>query len=112
MVGTFVSTIILSLQYYFVGSGAIDSYSFRVGETTYRAVEKDGMYCVEIPGINPQDLARDITLTVSDGTGSMTVKYNPMHYIVRMYAKGADTLKDLLQAMYTYHLEAVAYTTK
>ena len=109
MVGTFVSTIILSLQYYFVGSGAIDSYSFRVGETTYRAVEKDGMYCVEIPGINPQDLARDITLTVSDGTGSMTVKYNPMHYIVRMYAKGADTLKDLLQAMYTYHLEAVGY---
>ena len=101
-----------AVRYYFVGSGAIDSYSFRVGETTYRAVEKDGMYCVEIPGINPQDLARDITLTVSDGTGSMTVNYNPMHYIVRMYAKGADTLKDLLQAMYTYHLEAVAYTTK
>ena len=98
-----------AVRYYFAVSGNIDSYSFNVGENDYEAVEKDGMYYVEIPGINPQDLANEIVLAVSDGTDSMTVGYSPLHYIVRMYAKGTDTLKNLLQAMYGYHLEAVAY---
>ena len=96
-----------AVRYYFAVSGDIESYSFKVGESTYKAVEKDGLYYVEIPGINPQDISKDITLTVSD---SMTVTYSPLHYIVRMYGKGADTLKNLLAAMYGYHLKAASYT--
>lgn len=98
-----------AVRYYFTVSGNIDDYSFKVGDTGYKAVEKDGMYYVEIPGINPQDLANEIALAVSGGTDSMTVNYSPLNYIVRMYAKGTDTLKDLLAAMYGYHLEAVSY---
>ena len=99
-----------AVRYYFTVSGNVDSYSFKVGESTYKAVEKDGLYYVEIPGINPKDLANEIVLTVSNGTDSMTVGYSPLHYIVRMYGKGADTLKNLLAAMYGYHLKAADYT--
>ena len=99
-----------AVRYYFAVSGDIDSYSFKAGDTSYKAVAKDGMYYVEIPGINPQDLAEEIVLTVSDGTDSMAVGYSPLNYIVRMYAKGTDALKNLLQAMYGYHLKAALYT--
>ncbi len=98
-----------AVRYYFTVSGNIDSYSFQVGESSYKTVEKDGMYYVEIPGINPQDLSKEIALVVSDGADSMTVGYSPLHYIVRMYGKGADTLKNLLAAMYGYHLKAAHY---
>ena len=98
-----------AVRYYFAVSGDIDSYSFKVGDSSYKAVAKDGMYYVEIPGINPQDLAEEIVLTVSDGTDSMAVGYSPLNYIVRMYAKGTDSLKNLLAAMYGYHLKAAHY---
>ncbi len=99
-----------AVRYYFTVSGNIDSYSFKAGESSYKAVEKDGMYYVEISGINPQDLSEEIMLMVSDGADSMTVGYSPMNYIVRMYGKGTDALKNLLAAMYGYHLKAVHYT--
>ena len=99
-----------AVRYYFTVSGNIDSYSFNAGESGYRAVEKDGMYYVEIPGINPQDLSEEIVLTVSNGTDSMAVGYSPLNYIVRMYGKGTDALKNLLAAMYGYHLAAFRYT--
>lgn len=101
-----------AVRYYFTVSGNIDSYTFQAGGNSYQAVKKNGMYCVEIPDINPQDLSNEILLTVSDGADSMTVNYSPLHYIVRMYVKGADALQNLLQAMYGYHLAAVDYTTK
>ncbi|MBQ6832254.1 MAG: hypothetical protein IJO28_06405, partial [Oscillospiraceae bacterium] len=88
-----------AVRYYFDVSGNVDSYRFKVGESSYTACEKNGLYYVEVSGINPQDLSNEIVLTVSDGTDSMTVNYSPLHYIVRMYGKCEDTLKTLLQAM-------------
>ena len=99
-----------AVRYYFTVSGDIASYSFTAGEGSYEAVEKNGMYYVEVPGINPQDLSKEIALTVCNDTDSMTVTYSPLYYIARMYAKGTDTMKDLLQALYGYHLEAVEFT--
>ena len=72
----------------------------------YTPVAKDGKYYIEIGDINPQDLDKDITVTVND---SLNITYSPLDYIIRMYAKGGDTAA-LVQALYGYYLAAAAYT--
>lgn len=99
----------IAVRFYFtVAEGySINDFTFSQGETP---VLKDGRYYVEIPGVNPQDYADDITLTVSKDDASISVTYSPMDYISRMSAKTEkDSLKTLLQMMYNYHLTAVAY---
>ena len=97
----------IAVRFYFNVTGDINSFSFSQGTP----VEKDGLYYVEVAGINPQDLDKDITLSVNDG--ALSVTYSPMTYIVRQYnsEKSAAALKTLVQAMYGYHLEAKAYSS-
>lgn len=99
------------VRYYFVLSeGAnIGDYTFTAGNKTLTPAQKNGMYYVDVAEINPQDLDESIEVVVTYGTQNLTVGYSPMNYIVRMYGKGSDELKALLQAMYTYHLAAEAY---
>ncbi len=96
-----------AVRFYFNVSGDIADYTFSQGTP----VEKDGMYYVEVGDINPQDLANDITLKVNDG--ALSVTYSPLNYIVRKYnnAESSESLKDLVQAMYGYHLEAKYYNS-
>ena len=95
----------LAVRFYFSVGGNITDYTFKVGETVYEPVLKDGKYYVEIGDINPQDWDTSVTVTVNDG---LSVSYSPMNYIVRMNQKGSDNLKALLKAMYNYHLAAKA----
>ena len=106
-----------TLRYYFQVTGDAGSYavSFESGGVsdgkTYSLTEKgDGIYYVDIPDIAPQDLANSMILSVSDGTNTLSVSYSTINYIVRMYtASSNDALKDLLQAMYDYHLAASSF---
>lgn len=100
-----------AVRYYFVLSDGADinSYTFTAGDKTLTPVQKGNMYYVDVAEINPQDLDESIEVVVTYGTETLTVGYSPMNYIVRMYAKGSDELKALLQAMYGYHLAAEAY---
>lgn len=76
----------------------------------YIPTRKNGMYYVEIPGINPQDYDKNIALTVTDGNDVMTVTYSPMTYILRKNAStDNEVLKALTSAMYQYHCVAKAY---
>ena len=97
----------IAVRYYFQTDN-IDAYTFTVDGTAYEADSKNGKYCIEVPGINPQSYADAVELTVSDGTGSMVVGYSPMSYMVRMCAKDTASaeLKSLLSAMYGYYLKA------
>ena len=97
----------IAVRFYFDVTGDISNYTFSMGN---EPVLKDGLYYVEIDGINPQDYAKETALTVSDGSQEMTVTYSPMYYIGRMYNKtDKQSLKTLLGAMYSYHLAAVDY---
>ncbi len=97
-----------AVRFYFEAS-AIDGYTFVVNGEDYAAQKaENGKYYVEIDGINPQELSESITLTVKNGAETLTVVYGPMNYIVRMGASGSAKLKDLLLAMYNYHLAAKA----
>ena len=93
----------IAVRIYFTGD--ITACTFKVGDQVLTPVEKDGMWYVEVAGINPQDLDEMITVNVSD---ALTVSYSPMCYITRMYnsQSSSQELKDLLQALYGYHLAA------
>ena len=98
-----------AIRYYFTVTGNIADYTFTAAGAEAQAVEKDGLYYVEIAGITPQNLNEICEVNVSDGTNTLQVSYSPMHYIVRMYnGTGSENLKNLLQAMYGYHLAAKA----
>ena len=97
----------VAVRYYFKVSGLSENYTFTVNGISYEAIEKDGLYYVELPGVNPQNWDEQIVLTVKDGAdNTLTVSYSPMNYIVRMNQNGLDALKLLLKAMYNYHLAA------
>ena len=105
-----VYTSKVALRYYFTAD-SVEGLNFKVGETSYDAVEKNGLYYVEIPGINPQNYDDVVDLVVSDGASNLTVGYSPMHYITRMYHKdsSSEEFKALLGAMYTYYETACQY---
>ncbi len=96
----------IAVRFYFTGS--VNGVSF--GD--YEVVAKDGMYYVEVPGINPQDYAGSILLTAAKGTQTLNVSYSPLNYIIRMSEKGSDSLKALLNALYGYHTAAMIYVNE
>ena len=96
-----------AVRIYFAGDAT--GCSFTVNGKAVTAKEKDGLYYVELADIGPDRLAEAVTVTVTAGGTTQTVTYSPMDYMVRMSAKGSDTLKALLQALYNYHLAAANY---
>lgn len=103
----------IAVRYYFDVTNA-EGLKFTADGNECEAVQTGGHYMIEVPDICPQDYDTQITVTVTNAEGhSATVSYGPMNYIVRMYKKAADAgrqdIMDLLQALYNYHLAAVAY---
>ena len=102
-----VFTSKVAVRFYFTVSGEISAYTFSAGSAPQL---KDGMYYVEIAGINPQDYDAKLVLEVTDGTDTMVVQYSPLTYISRQVGKTENEgLKNLLMAMYRYHKAAETY---
>lgn len=99
----------IAVRYYFKGD--VTGCLFSTGEHTWTPTDKDGLHYIEIADILPQNLDQQISLTVTDADGNaLTVTYGPMNYIVRMNQKNNDTVKNLMKALYNYHLAAKAFT--
>lgn len=96
----------IAVRYYFAVAGDVDNYTFSVNGESYEPVEKDGKYYIQIDDIDPQELDEAVTVIVNE---TMEVTYSPLNYLSRMSEKETDTLQDLLQALYGYHLAAKAY---
>lgn len=98
----------IAVRFYFDAEAPITGYTFTVNGVSYKPVASGDLYFVEIANICPQNLDQQITITVSDGAdGTLTVSYGPMNYIVRMNKNyDSDSLKNLLKALYNYHLAA------
>ena len=90
----------IAVRFYFTGS--VEGVDFGA----YTVNENNGMYYIEIADINPQDMDKDITVTVNN---SLTISYSPLDYIIRIYAKGGNSAA-LVQALYSYYLAAANYT--
>lgn len=98
----------IAVRFYFTGD--VTGLTFLAGDNTCSPVAKDGMCYIEIADILPQNLDQPITLTATDGSKVLSVTYSPMDYIVRMNEKGDTNTKNLLKALYNYHLAAQALT--
>ena len=95
----------IAVRFYFRGD--VTAASFAVNGTSCLSGSKNGMHYVEITDILPQDLDREINLTITDGAkNEMQISYSPMAYILRMNEKGSQSLGALLQALYNYHSAA------
>lgn len=101
----------IAINYYFTAPNGVEGMTFTANGKSYNAIPKRDMYCVEVKGINPQAYDQNVVLAVSDGNSEYTVSYSPMHYITRVCSRDttASDLKDLLKALYNYHLAAKAY---
>ncbi|MBQ6831328.1 MAG: phosphodiester glycosidase family protein [Oscillospiraceae bacterium] len=99
-----------AVRFYFTAD-SVEGLTFLVNGNVYEPVAGNGMYYIEVAGINPQDMADTLSCVVTDGTNSLAVKYSPLVYVSRMYNKAgvAETTKSLAQAMYNYYLAAKDY---
>ncbi len=99
----------IAVRYYFSFEGQINNLTFTANGQQYAPQLKNGLYYVELADILPQNLDQPIALSVIDAEGNvLSVSYNPMNYIVRMNEKGSTELKNLVKALYNYHLTAKA----
>lgn len=101
----------IAVRYYFQ-TDSVEGVTFTVNDTEYVAMAKNGMFYVEVPGINPQDYSKSIVITATKGEENLSVSYSPLNYIVRMSSKGSDSLKSLLNALYGYHEAALRYVNE
>ena len=99
----------IAVRIYFAGS--IDGLTFTANGEACTPVLKNGMYYVEIADILPQQLGSEVSVTVSNGTQTLSVSYSPLTYMIRMYnkAESTDATKALVQALYGYYLAAESY---
>ena len=100
----------VAVRFYF-NAESVEGLTFTANGGAVGTDIKNGMFYVEIADINPQDLADQITVSVTDGTDSLEVTYSPLNYIVRIYERETSSaqLKAVVQALYGYYLAAAEY---
>lgn len=102
---------VLRIYFRVSDSTQIDTYTFWCSNTEASIVpqEKGGYYYIDVEGFAPHELDRYVTINVSDGMHTLSVCTSPLNYITQMYAKGTETQKAMLGALYNYHLAAKDY---
>jgi hypothetical protein len=80
---------------------------------TLEVKQRSGLYYVDVVGIAAKDLDENVTITISDGTNTTDVSFNPMSYCQGVLndttgSFGAD-MKNLVRALYLYNQAANAY---
>ena len=100
--------------YFQVLSGSIEDYTFSNGTENLTAVAKGDYYYIEFADITPDKWDEVVNLYVIKGEQNIQVHYSPLSYMARMSGKATsgENLKNLLNAMYNYHLAAKAFTAQ
>ena len=102
-----------AVRFYFQAKGGVEGYTFTINGAEAQPVAKDGMYYIETSGINPQDMSKEISVNVTDGSTTLSVDYAPIWYFIRTYNKTENEYsKGLMEAAYSYYKTAETYTTK
>lgn len=96
--------------YFDLDSGKkISDYTFNCDGKTLTTGQKYGHYYVDVADIAPHQLGNEITLTVSDGTDTMTIKNSPLTYAYVMRNYSNSNLVLLMKAFVLYNQEAIDY---
>lgn len=100
----------IALRFYFEAAEGISGLTFTANGVAAAPEQKDGLYCIDVTDILPQRLDRQAVVTVTDdGGNAMTVRYSPVNYLVRMRARGSESLQTMLKSLYSYYLAAEDY---
>ena len=67
----------VAVRYYFVAD-SVEGVTFSANGKEYAAAEKNDMFCVEIPGILPQQYGNSIVLSAQKGEEKLDVTYSPL----------------------------------
>ena len=99
----------ITLRYYFVAD-SLEGVTFTANGAVCKTGQKNGMFYVDVPGINPHQYSESVLLCAVKGEQRLEVSYSPLYYMVRMsQTTDSEPLKKLLSAMYGYHESAVIY---
>ena len=102
-----------AMRFYFKADSGVNGYTFTVNGAKVDPVEKDGLYYIETPGINPQNMSDVMTVNVTDGSNTLSVGYAPIWYFIRAYHNiDNDYSKGLMEAAYSYYKTAESYKTQ
>ncbi len=100
----------ISLRHYLNITGDVNSYSFSFNGQEVTPVSVSGVsganYYVQLDDILPNELDGVYILTVSADGNTLSWNYSPMSYIQRMSAR--ETMAELVQQLYDYHIAAKA----
>ena len=95
-----------AVRFYFEAD-SVDGLTFTVDGKQYTPDSNDTGYFIEVTGINPQDMDNEMTVEVTDGTDTLSVKYAPIYYFIRTYHNTEnEELKNLAAAAYSYFVAA------
>ena len=105
-----------AVRFYFKAPNGVKNYTFKVDKKEYQPRAKSGLYFIEIPNINPQDMSNALSVTVTDNnsTNELSFSYTPTWFFIRSYDKAKsdtekETYAELMKAAYSYYVEAKAY---
>ena len=98
-----------TIRVYFelTGSKTIDQYTFFVDGKEVEAVEKNGLYYIQIPDVPAHRLGQMYEVTV----GGITVTYGALSYVnqVMNYAAATPETVEMAKALFAYYEAAMAY---
>ena len=101
-----------SVRFYFQADNGVKGYTFTVDGQTVTPREKSGLYFIEVPGINPQDMSDEMHIAVTNGTETLSFDYAPTWFFIRSYHKevdkgaGSGVYAQLMQTAYSYYMAA------
>ena len=102
-----------TLRFFFQVDESVESFSASYNGQALEIKQRGSLYYADVVGISAKDLDEDVILTISDGTNTANVSYNPMAYCAAVYGDDTGTysqeMKDLVAALFLYNQAANVY---
>ena len=102
-----------TLRFFFLVDESVENFTATYNGQQLTVSQRGGLYYVDVVGIAAQDLGKDVTITISDGSTQADVSFNPMAYCqgVNNDTTGDfdQNLKNLVAALYLYNQAAIKY---
>ena len=95
-----------AVRFYFEAD-SVEGLTFTADGTEYAVQSNENGYFIEVGGINPQDMEKEINVSVTNGENTLSVSYAPIYYFIRTYNKTEnESMKNLAAAAYSYFVAA------
>ena len=102
-----------TLRFFFQVDSSVENFAVTFNGEALTIKQRDGLYYADVVGIAAKDLDEDVTVTISDGTSTADISFNPMAYCQSVQNDTTGTfdqeMKDVVAALYLYNQAANVY---